>query len=200
MALFIFPILACPVEGNARDAALPDGQGQAVCTSKTNSVKAVSTQGVDRRADGDIGGVPNFTHNGELDDIPLLITKVKTSGKSSCLIAHFSAYAQVWDNALIFQVLVDEQPSVFVPMEGHAPSFAGFSVPVVSEPNYHQGDPHPPFVNAEFSRMAAANFFKAVGPGEHTVKVLIAACCGDPTAKRGNVTVDAAVLTLEYNK
>lgn len=174
-ALCIFSILALPLEGNAQ-------QEQLECAGKTTQVKAVSTQGVNRSAF-------NFTselHPGALDPTPLLTTTVKTTGKLSCLVAHFSAYAQPADNHLIFQVLVDGQP-----MEGHAPSFAGFAVPVVTEPNTTDEV-------FDVPRMAAYNFFKEVGPGEHTVEVRLAACCGDPAEELGPVLVDAAVLTLEY--
>jgi hypothetical protein len=175
-ALCIFPILALPLESKAQ-------QEQLECASKTTRVKAVSTQSVNRNAF-------NFTsalHPGALDPTPLLTTTVKTGGKVSCLIAHFSAYARPADNHLIFQVRVDGQP-----MEGHAPGFAGFGVPVVTEPNSTDIDVF------DLPRMATYNFFKEVGPGEHTVEVRLATCCGDPAGELGPVIVDAAVLTLEY--
>lgn len=176
IVLLLFPILILPVESNAQ-------QEQLECASKTTQVKAVSTQGVNRSAF-------NFTselHPGALDPTPLLTTTVKTSGKSSCLFAHFSAYARPADNHLIFQVRVDGQP-----MEGHAPDFVGFGVPIVSEPNTTEIEVF------DVPRMAAYNFFKEVGPGDHTVEVRLAACCGDPAGEFGLVIVDAAVLTLEY--
>jgi hypothetical protein len=77
-------------------------------------------------------------------------------------------------------------------MEGHAPDFAGFGVPIVSEPNTTEAN------FADVPRMAAYNFFKEVGSGEHTVEVRVAACCGDPAAELDVALVDAAVLMLEY--
>ena len=119
---------------------------------------------------------------GQLDPVPLLQTVVATRG--TCIIAHFSAQADSFDNHMIFQVTVDD-----VPMQGHA-QFP-YLVPAPATPVVWD----PEETNLNVSRMVAYNFVARVAPGVHVVKVKFAGCCG---AVGTSTLVRAAVLTLEY--
>ena len=157
-------------------------QPQSECEGVATRVKAIGIKSVDRAA-------RNFTWTLALSDrdrfdaTPLLQTKVRVFAPG-CLVAHLGAYVRPTDNDIVFQVRVNG-----IPMEGHAASFAGLSIPVVTEPNIVDE-----FIDRP--RMASHNFFLKVSPGDYTIEVLLATCCSGPSPV-GRAIVDAAVLTLQ---
>jgi hypothetical protein len=158
-------------------------QNQLECTSKSKSVKAVTSPDYHFTT-----AVYNFPADGvgHFDSVPLLSTTVEVGGgKPSCLIAHFSAVAAPNDNHVMFQVRVDG-----VPMRGHLSGTGGIATPFVSDPEE---------TDMNLPRMVAYNFFTEVRPGLHTVDVLFAGCCSAaPPPDVVVAAVGSPVLTLEY--
>jgi hypothetical protein len=122
----------------------------------------------------------------------LMITTVHVSGVGfSCIIAHFSALARITDNYIVFQVRVDRQP-----MEGHLTGLPGLPPePVV----FVSLDEISQFQDEQLSdptKIVSYNFFKSVGPGVHTIQVMVAA--GSNIDPANPPLVGSPVLTLEY--
>jgi hypothetical protein len=124
---------------------------------------------------------------GYFDPKPLIATSIVTTAASTCLVVHFSALAEPQDNHVMFQVRVDGQP-----MQGHA--IFPYSIPTVLAPVVW--DPEETDTNQ--TRMVAANFFAAVGPGTHKVDVRFAGCCGLTNNVNVIAVIRNAVLTLQY--
>ncbi len=123
---------------------------------------------------------------------PLLSTTIFVSGRGlSCIVAHFSAMARITDNYIVFQVRVDGQP-----MEGHLSALPGLPPePVV----FVSLDEVSQFQDEQLSdpvKIASYNFFKQVGPGVHTIEVMVAA--GSNIDPANPPSVGSPVLTLEY--
>jgi hypothetical protein len=149
------------------------------CGSEVTRIQSVNRPGyiptmVDYAASG-----------GGFDPTPLLQTTVDVAGdERSCLVVNFSTVAYPRDKFIVFQVQVDG-----VPMEGHLPGFAGFSTPVVVDPD-ETGNKLP--------RMTAYTFFKEVKPGPHTVEVLFAGCCSVSPPAPPSAFAGSPVLAVHY--
>jgi hypothetical protein len=121
---------------------------------------------------------------GQLDPTPLLQTDIDVApsilARGGCLVVHFSTQADPQDNAIIFQVSLDN-----VPMTGHGAIL--FSTPVVADPEE---------TDKNLSRMLSYTFFAPLTAGKHTIRVRIASCCtSNPT---GGLVVRAATLVAQY--
>ncbi|HEX2444127.1 MAG TPA: hypothetical protein VHJ77_09295 [Vicinamibacterales bacterium] len=118
---------------------------------------------------------------------PLLTTSIFVNSRgSSCVIAHFSAHARITDNYIVFQVRIDG-----VPMQGHLSAIGPYTTPAIvalyDDPSEQLSDP---------TKVVAYNFFARVGPGTHTVQVMVAAGSGiDPN---NLPQVGSPVLTLQH--
>lgn len=179
--LFIFPMLLF-FYGKASAEQLE-------CEIRYSSVKAVKSNEVRET-------LVNFNTNesgekdstGFLDPDPLISTNVTVNGRTSrCLVARFSAMAEPRDSHIMFQVLIDG-----VPMEGHG--IFPFSVPLVENPVVWD----PEETDQDQTRMVSYSFFADVDPGEHTIEVLFAGCCGDTSGGDPIAVVRSSVLTIEY--
>jgi hypothetical protein len=98
----------------------------------------------------------------------------------------FSAHARITDNYIVFQVRIDG-----VPMQGHLSAIGPYTTPAIvalyDDPSEQLSDP---------TKVVAYNFFARVGPGTHTVQVMVAAGSGiDPN---NLPQVGSPVLTLQH--
>ena len=161
--------------------------GIARCASVAQIVRAQSSGVRTTTVNFNTDALGNPDPTGYFDPTPLIATSIATTATSTCLIAHFSALAEPQDNHVMFQVLVDGQP-----MQGHA--IFPYSIPTVQAPVVW--DPEETDTNQ--TRMVAANFFAAVGPGTHKIDVRFAGCCGLTNGVNVIALVRNAVLTLQY--
>lgn len=190
-ALVIVPALWLPINAQAQELEgdLIDGDEQVECQSRATQVKGVATEFSDEvPANVDFSGT-----DGDLG--PLLETLIRTSGRRSCVVAHFSAVVEPHDGGILFQALIDGHP-----MKGHA-TFPFLRPSVADIPVVFETIPltTPPLAIEHDARMLAYTFFAEVERGEHSVEVLVATCCSTaPLEQRTPSVVRSAVLTLEY--
>jgi hypothetical protein len=130
-------------------------------------------------------------HDGQLqhrfDPKPLISTTIVTTAPRTCLFVDFSALVEPQDNHVMFQVRVNGAP-----MEGHA--IFPYSVPTVKAPVVWD----PEETDKNLTRMVAYTFFDAVGPGNHTVDVRFAGCCGLTGGVNVISLVRNSVLKVHY--
>ena len=129
------------------------------CEGVNLRVKAVSKNGSQNTT------VEFGNTGGQLDSTPVLETQIQVFLRT--WVVHFSAQAEPFDNHIIFQASIDNNP-----MLGHAlfPYVAnGPLVPVVWDPKEH--------ATLGLSRMVSYTFTAPVGPGTHTVRIRFAGCC-----------------------
>jgi hypothetical protein len=161
--------------------------GAASCESRTLLVKAAASGVRTTTVNFNTDGLGNPDPTGYFDPTPLISTNVVTNARTSCLVVHFSALVEPQDNHAMFQVRVDGSP-----MEGHA--IFPYSVPTVQAPVVWD----PEETDKNLTRMVAYSFFASVGPGEHTVDVLFAGCCGLTGGVNVISLVRNSVLTVSY--
>ena len=149
------------------------------CRSSASAVKAVT--------DPDAHIITTLFQFDDPNLQQLLSTSISVSGTGfSCIIAHFSGMARITDNYIVFQVRVDGMP-----MQGHLSSLGLVPTPVVfvayDAEDEQFSDP---------TKVVSYNFFQRVGPGAHTVEVMVAAGSGIDVTNYP--TISSPVLTLEY--
>ena len=119
----------------------------------------------------------------------LLITRINTTGPSTCVVAHLSGLARITDNYVVFQVRIDG-----VPMNGHT-FLPGVDTPIV----FRTIDANTEFQDEQFidpTKVVSYNFFAEVPAGIHSVQVRGAA--GSNILPGLEPTLQAFVLTIEY--
>jgi hypothetical protein len=177
--------VALLLAGLGTDAAAQTGAAR--CAGAAQFVRAQSSGVRTTTVNFNTDALGNPDPTGYFDPKPLIATSIVTTAASTCLIAHFSALAEPQDNHVMFQVLVDGKP-----MQGHA--IFPYSVPTVQAPVVWD----PEETDKNLTRMVAANFFAAVGPGTHKIEVRFAGCCGLTNGVNVIALVRNAVLTLQY--
>ena len=119
----------------------------------------------------------------------LLITRINTTGPTTCVVAHLSGLARITDNYVVFQVRIDG-----VPMNGHT-FLPGVDTPIV----FRTIDSNTEYQDEQFidpTKVVSYNFFAEVPAGIHAVQVRGAA--GSNILPGLEPTLQAFVLTLEY--
>lgn len=160
---------------------------QARCRGTAQSVHAQSSGVRTTTVNFNTDALGNPDPTGYFDPTPLITTNIPTTERRTCLVVHFSALVEPQDNHVMFQVRVDG-----VPMEGHA--IFPYSIPTVQAPVVWD----PEETDKNLTRMVAYSFFASIGPGNHTVDVQFAGCCGLTFGTTVISLVRNSVLTIHY--